>query len=100
MKAPSLTDITLEFDSDSELAGAVIRCKAVPLRRIGEFDELDLDGFVAALASEIILSWNLEDDRGETLPVSVESFADMPTWVPMAIRNAWNRGLLTPPKRQ
>jgi len=98
-KAPGLTDIVLEFDEHSELQGAEIRCRAIPIKRIGEFDSLDFDEFTRRLVDDVLISWNFEDERGDPLPLTVESFQDLPAWLPMEIRQAWNRGLLTPPKR-
>ena len=94
---PRPTDITLEFGDDSALDGATIRCRSMPLGRTGETDELRLPEWVAYAVENVIIEWDLEATEGEPLPVSVESFDQLPGWLPMAIRNAWVTGLMTPP---
>ena len=49
------------------------------------------------LAEDVILDWNLEDERGERQPVSADILGAQEPWFEDTIRGAWYRGLYTPP---
>tara|TARA_R110000824_G_scaffold61083_2_gene162836 strand:- start:1607 stop:2023 length:417 start_codon:yes stop_codon:yes gene_type:complete len=116
-KIPITDEITLDFSETSEDAGdgieamadAVIVCRSQTSAQMEDFD-----AYVQAepgegepgpieqrvgwwMAEKIIIRWNLEDEHGDALPITGESFRHFPSWVALYIRGAYNRGVITPP---
>ena len=92
---PELNDIVLEIP---ELPGVEVRCKSVSLGRAQQLDGLEFDKSNRTFVEEVIQSWNVTDANGDPVPVTMDAVLAMPAWVLPALRGAWNRGLLTPPK--
>ena len=97
------SEIVLEFPEDDEvlsaLHGATVRCRSMSIAEAEAVDEsIPERGLPNVLCDDVIVSWDLVDERGQAVPVSVEGMGTQPPWVPQAVYRAWVRGLMSPPK--
>lgn len=94
---------TLEFQG--ELEGMIVRTKSVKFGRMRKImtmmdddgrNDADVMETLANELSDVIVSWNLEDENGKEIPVSRESIDDLEYEEVIAIVNEW-LGALTGP---
>lgn len=91
------TIYTLEFDDVEPLKGFVVRMRGLKIGRMRKVlalmgddssDESSIDGIVNELIANTV-SWNLEDENGDPVPVTRETFDDLELDDVMAISHKW-----------
>lgn len=88
--------------ADEDMAGFEVRLKSASSEKILELSELKPDLSNTQAIRELyeyfvtrVLSWNLEDDEGNPMPVSASSlYAQEPAWV-FRVISAWLKASAT-----
>ena len=96
-KVEGRTEIVLDFSDVPALTGLRVRCRSVSTAEAQRITALSVEEQRRALADDVILDWNFEDERGEKQPVTAGVLAAQEPWFEDSIRGAWFRGLYTPP---
>lgn len=95
---------TLEFDGDQE--GLIVRAKSVKFGKVRKLlalmdddtkDQEVMEQITAELADAIV-SWNLQEEDGSDIPVSVEAIDDLEFDEVMAVVNRWMDSMTGPTK--
>lgn len=96
---------TLEFEG--ELEGMIVRTKSVKfgkmraiMNMMDDDDTKDVEVMerLAKELVEVIVSWNLEDEAGKEIPVSLEAIDDLEYDEVIAITNKWMDSMTGPEK--
>lgn len=99
-------EYVLHFE-DEQFDGLVVHAKSLPLREFFELQKLQLKSEEDAGAAEqiirrmsdVIVSWNVEDDDDKPVPVSFESLISYDMTFILAIFNAWMEAVASVPNR-
>ena len=88
--------LVLKFE-ESAFEGAEVVCNlSAPVGLVQEVRETageDLAHFHKLMREQVIISWNLEDDKGTPIPLSEEGFGQVDHNFVMTIVGAWGRAI-------
>lgn len=93
---------TLTFDEDENLKGLVVRMRGLRMGELRKFsaimdseDDSTLDALPGFLAGNV-LSWNLEDEYGQEIPVSAAAFDEFELEDVLKISEKWMADMTGP----